>query len=99
MWRLPALRRGRFVGASAIGTRLGAQSLVSPSFTTAQAESGKAAYAQSCESCHGANLDDGPFAPPLKGVEFRQAWFGQSAQPLFDYMSEKMPPAGPGFAR
>jgi alcohol dehydrogenase (cytochrome c) len=84
------------VTAFSIGTRVGAQSLVSPSFTTAQAESGKAAYEQSCESCHGTNLDDGPFAPPLKGAEFRQVWFGQSAAPLFDYMSEKMPPAGPG---
>src|SRR5262249_139675 len=73
-----------------------AQSLLSPSFTTAQADSGKAVYMQSCESCHGPNLDDGPFAPPLKGLDFRQVWFGQSAGPLFDYISEKMPPAGPG---
>ena len=75
---------------------VGAQALVSPSFTTAQATSGKAAYAQSCESCHGANLDDGEFAPPLKGVEFRQAWFGQAAEPLFNHIAEKMPPAAPG---
>ena len=85
------------LSAASIGTRLGAQSLVSPSFTTAQAESGKAAYAQSCESCHGANLDDGEFAPPLKGVEFRSA-VGRKAgrRPLFNHMSETMPPAAPG---
>ena len=76
--------------------RIAAQSLVSPSYTTAQATAGKATYTQSCESCHGANLDDGQFAPPLKGVEFRQAWFGQPAEPLFNYMSEKMPPGGRG---
>jgi alcohol dehydrogenase (cytochrome c) len=85
-----------WVIALAIGARVVAQSLVSPSFTAAQAEAGKSAYAQSCDSCHGTNLDDGPFAPPLKGVEFRQVWFGQPADPLFEYISEKMPPAGPG---
>ena len=42
------------------------------------------------------NLDDGEFAPPLKGVEYRQRWGGRSAEPLFEYMSERMPPAAPG---
>jgi mono/diheme cytochrome c family protein len=52
---------------------LNAQSVATPSFTDAQATQGKAVYDRNCLSCHGANLDDGEFGPPLKGVEFRLA--------------------------
>jgi PQQ-dependent dehydrogenase (methanol/ethanol family) len=69
----------------------------SVSFTAGQAAAGEAAYKQSCASCHGQNLDDGEFAPPLKGVEFRGRWGGtQPAEPLFTYMEERMPPSAPG---
>jgi alcohol dehydrogenase (cytochrome c) len=69
----------------------------SVSFTAEQAAAGEAAYKQSCASCHGQNLDDGEFAPPLKGVEFRGRWGGtQPAEPLFTYMEERMPPSAPG---
>ena len=37
-------------------------------------------YTQNCASCHGANMDDGEFAPPLKGVEFRSA-SGSASRP------------------
>src|SRR5262245_46936799 len=46
---------------------LTAQSVATPSFTDAQATQGKAAFDRNCVSCHGPNLDDGEFAPPLKG--------------------------------
>jgi alcohol dehydrogenase (cytochrome c) len=73
------------------------QRLASVSFTAEQATAGEAAYKQHCASCHGANLDDGEFAPPLKGVEFRGRWGGtQSAEPLFTYIEQRMPPAAPG---
>lgn len=74
---------------------LTAQGLVAPSFTTAQQTAGQATYAQSCASCHGANMDDGEFAPPIKGVEFRSAWFGKPADQLFAKI-ETMPPTAPG---
>lgn len=64
------------------------------SFTTAQADRGGEAYAEHCASCHGPNLDDGAFAPPLSGVDFRQRW--TAPLPLLASMSEKMPPARPG---
>jgi alcohol dehydrogenase (cytochrome c) len=72
-----------------------AQSLAAPTFTTAQQSAGDAIYKQSCASCHGKNLDDGEFGPPLKGVEFRSAWFGRPADVLFTKI-ETMPPAAPG---
>src|SRR5262245_15743246 len=72
---------------------LHAQSLMSPSYTAAQATEGRSAYTLHCASCHGTHLDDGEFAPPLKGTDFRQRWSPLSAESLFDYMSRKMPPA------
>jgi alcohol dehydrogenase (cytochrome c) len=74
---------------------ISAQSLGAPTFTTAQQTAGDAIYQESCASCHGKNLDDGEFGPPLKGVEFRSAWFGRSADVVFAKI-EAMPPAAPG---
>jgi hypothetical protein len=68
--------------------------VATPSFTDGQATQGKAAYDRNCLSCHGANLDDGEFGPPLKGVEFRLRW---GAKPLDGLFAEfaRMPPAAP----
>ena len=66
------------------------------SYTTAQAERGHSVYAEQCASCHGQNLDDGPFAPSLTGLEFRTKWGQQSAEPLFTYTATRMPPNRPG---
>jgi mono/diheme cytochrome c family protein len=52
-------------------------------FTAEQAQRGQAAYVEHCASCHGANLDDGAFAPPLSGADFRQKWGDQSPEALF----------------
>ena len=54
-----------------------------PTFTAAQAALGEAAYAASCAQCHGANLSDGAFGPPLKGVPFIQKYGGRSVEALF----------------
>ena len=72
-----------------------AQSVSTPSFTDAQATQGKTAYDRNCLSCHGANLDDGEFGPPLKGAEFRLRW---GATPIDGLLGEmmRMPPAAPG---
>ena len=82
------------VGAG-LSRPLDAQSLAAPAFTAAQQTAGDAVYKERCESCHGKNLDDGEFGPPLKGAEFRSAWFGRSADVLFAKI-ETMPPAAPG---
>jgi alcohol dehydrogenase (cytochrome c) len=73
---------------------LRAQALATPSFTDAQATQGKTSYDRSCASCHGANLDDGEFAPPLKGVEFRLRWGAKPLDTLLTHM-KTMPPAAP----
>jgi PQQ-dependent dehydrogenase (methanol/ethanol family) len=101
-------RRGRLGFAGLLGIALGlaavelswrleAQAPKPPlSFTGAQSDRGQALYTDHCVSCHGQNLDDGPFAPPLKGVDFRQKWDGPSVEPLFTFTSSKMPPDRPG---
>src|SRR3954470_220639 len=66
------------------------------SYTADQADKGVGLYAEHCASCHGPNLDDGAYAPPLKGVDFRQKWGVRSLEPLFTYTSTKMPPSRPG---
>ncbi|HEV8397488.1 MAG TPA: PQQ-binding-like beta-propeller repeat protein [Vicinamibacterales bacterium] len=68
----------------------------SPTYTAEQAAAGRAAYQQSCASCHGQNLDDGQFAGPLKGDAFRQQWGGRGVDALHTFMSAQMPPASPG---
>src|ERR1700734_275423 len=68
----------------------------SPSFTEAQATEGQSAYAQSCAGCHGAELDNGEFAPPLKGTAFSAQWGGKPVGDLFTYVSTKMPPSNAG---
>ena len=65
-------------------------------YTVEQADAGLEVYAQHCSSCHGENLDDGPFAPPLRGVEFQARWHFRSLEALFDETSETMPQDRPG---
>lgn len=62
-------------------------------FDPGQSDQGKAAYARNCAGCHGVNLDDGQFAPPLKGPEFVSKWAGKTAAALFEKVTA-MPPAG-----
>ena len=70
--------------------------LVSPTYVAEQADAGQATYAAQCASCHGPSLDDGPFGPPVSGVEFQQRWGGEPADTLYNYLREQMPPAAPG---
>src|SRR5712691_9387505 len=75
-------------GAWALPSRTDAQALPAPLvYTQAQAQQGQAAYVEHCASCHGRNLDDGAFGPPLKGVDFREKWGSPSAEGLFSFTS------------
>src|ERR1700722_7418270 len=82
-----------------LGGAAGAQSLFDSGhvgFTELQATRGRAAYAENCASCHGPNLDDGQFAPPLKGAAFKAHWHDQSPEALRSLIVKRMPPAAPG---
>src|SRR5580693_6663870 len=69
---------------------------VAPSFTTEQAADGQAAYKKSCARCHGANVDDGEFGPPLRGGPFAEHWAEQPVSGLFTKIKSSMPPDAPG---
>jgi PQQ-dependent dehydrogenase (methanol/ethanol family) len=91
------------LGGLAVGTlspEIRAQSKTTPfSYTEAQADRGRTAFQTSCASCHGPNLDDGSFGPPLKGIEFRSKWGSgarESLDSLFTATSTRMPPDRPG---
>jgi alcohol dehydrogenase (cytochrome c) len=84
--------------ALTMSTDINAQGAVpgAPVFTVAQADQGAALYEQNCAQCHGENLDDGAFGPPLLGPAFHMSWSGRSVDELLQYMSAQMPPASPG---
>jgi alcohol dehydrogenase (cytochrome c) len=67
-----------------------------PSFTDEQAARGKALYQSNCQMCHGADLAGGQFGPAVAGATFRAQWNGQSPGSLFSFISNNMPPTGPG---
>ncbi|RPI62823.1 MAG: hypothetical protein EHM50_03275, partial [Lysobacterales bacterium] len=69
---------------------------VALSFTAAQVAQGRSVYDTACATCHGANLDDGPLAAPLKGDAFMRKYGGKPARALFDVLRTTMPTGNPG---
>ena len=83
--------------AAAAGLGAGGIGLAQPAFTDAgQAELGRTAYAENCASCHGPNMTDGQFAPPLKGPAFLAKWGDAPLTDFLTYVHASMPPANPG---
>jgi len=102
----PALRRCLFLGGAALCFWLIDLSVLAqaPVFfsggpavgiTVAQSNRGKSVYDDNCASCHGANLDDGEFGPPLRGSAFKARWSSQSGDAPYSYIAAKMPPSAP----
>ncbi|HWC62889.1 MAG TPA: cytochrome c [Rhizomicrobium sp.] len=86
------------LAASAVVSSLYAYAQSVPAlYTAAQAAQGAAVFAQSCATCHGANLE-GVAGPALKGPAFRQMAQAQNlnAQSLFAVISQSMPQDNPG---
>ena len=84
------------VALGAAATSAGFQPLTTPTYTEAQAKRGKEAYAISCASCHGDQLDNGTFGPALAGPAFVGHWKDKSLDEPFTIMSTAMPPDNPG---
>ena len=60
-------------------------------YTTAQAERGSAAYAQTCASCHGEDLRGRSTAPSLVEESFLFLWSDMSVGDLFERTRMLMP--------
>jgi alcohol dehydrogenase (cytochrome c) len=71
--------------------------LASPAlaFTAEQAVAGRAAYEQTCATCHGANLRQLPNAL-LGGTEFVGRWGNRATSDLIRQTRSTMPPDNPG---
>ena len=82
--------------AHAIPAALTTPQATAPGFTAAQADHGGQVYSDHCASCHGANLNDGPFAPALKGAAFRTDWGGKTVGAFNTFLTAQMPPGQAG---
>src|SRR5260370_40468145 len=91
----PAKLHAQAPAGALVGAGRGAVPPAEALFTSAQAVAGKAAYAQNCANCHGASVDDGNSAPPLRGAAFLGKYAGKPAADLFTYVSMKRPPGNP----
>jgi alcohol dehydrogenase (cytochrome c) len=58
----------------------------------APVERGQASFMQNCASCHGRDLDNGEFAPAVKGRGFLMHWGGRPVSELAAYLRANMPP-------
>jgi alcohol dehydrogenase (cytochrome c) len=86
------------LGASAIVLSYlcaAASAQISAGYSAAQATAGKTAYETSCAACHGNGLDDGQFAPALKGADFLSHWGGKPVSTLLDFTADQMPKGAP----
>ena len=69
---------------------------VAGAFTTRQAESGRAIYAQRCSACHAADFNGSGDAPALAGSTFMLKWRPKIVSELFGEILQNMPPTDPG---
>jgi alcohol dehydrogenase (cytochrome c) len=79
----------------ALSVALGLHSAPAFSFTTEQAAAGRAAFEQTCATCHGANLRQLPNAL-LGGPEFVARWGNRGTDELIAATRSTMPPDNPG---
>lgn len=65
-------------------------------YSEAQAQRGKALYADTCAACHGDNLEGSGPMPPLAGADFLRNWQGKTVGDLFEKTHTTMPATAPG---
>jgi len=79
----------------AVAASVGAQQQAAPArvFTAEQAERGRSLYGEICVECHLSSLVGGANeAPPLRGVDFLDAWRAGAVVDLADTIRVTMPP-------
>jgi alcohol dehydrogenase (cytochrome c) len=62
----------------------------------AQGERGRALFLRNCASCHGRDLDNGEFAPAVKGRGFLNHWGARPVSEFAAYLRANMPPGQNG---
>jgi mono/diheme cytochrome c family protein len=84
-------------GAALVSSPAFSQSLMTPSYTEAQAKAGEKAYMENCSGCHGDKLDNGmgDGAPALVGPAFVAAWGKRPLDELYSFTRSTMPLSAP----
>ncbi len=57
---------------------------------------GERVYREACAQCHGPTFQGGVHAPALTGTSFTSVWGRRSADELFEYIRQEMPPGQGG---
>jgi S-disulfanyl-L-cysteine oxidoreductase SoxD len=65
-------------------------------YTAEQAARGKTGATMNCDSCHGAGLAGGDFAPTLAGADFIGHWYDAKLSELSGKVTQTMPANAPG---
>ena len=79
------------------GMQAQAQTMQATSYSTTQADAGRALYPRLCAPCHGAALEGGEAGPALRGQVFMNKWREKPFAELFEQTRRTMPvtqPAG-----
>jgi mono/diheme cytochrome c family protein len=79
------------------GAQAEAQTMQATSYSTIQADAGRALYPRLCAPCHGAALEGGEAGPALRGQTFMNKWREKPFAELFEQTRRTMPitqPAG-----
>src|SRR5262245_29083549 len=79
-----------------VGVLSGQSPARTASYTTEQAQAGRAAYERSCASCHLPTLLGSFEAPPLVGETFMNVWRTRTTGDLLNVMKTSMPPGSEG---
>ena len=85
-----------FAGTSALYAQGAMRSIWDGVYTSAQADKGKALFADNCAKCHGGTLDGNDEIPALKGSHFMADWESQSVAELINRVHTTMPMDDPG---
>jgi mono/diheme cytochrome c family protein len=103
------MKHGMLLMTAAVATMLGSSGVLHAQsaartvwqcvYTTAQAELGRARYADKCASCHGEALTGHDVAPALTGSVFLDNWSGQTLGDLATRIHDTMPLNDPGSLR
>ncbi len=79
-----------------IGSAAFAQTPAPGVYTDAQAQAGRAIYAQSCSGCHQPGLNGYNEALPLKGTAFLSNWRDRPIGALYNFTTKTMPVGSAG---
>jgi alcohol dehydrogenase (cytochrome c) len=96
VFALPGHSPARDQRLPAVGEVIASSQGQPPSYTSAQANRGSAAYASHCLMCHGPEMKGTYVGPALRGGFFMRRWGGKPLSELYSFTHTSMPLQAPG---